>query len=59
MDNFLVLIEENSENVPIDLHQELVAFPEPSVFMQLEQRWTTFKDMDRSISLSHLLQYHL
>ena len=32
VDNFLVLVEENSENVPIDLHQELVAFPEPSVF---------------------------
>ena len=32
VDNFLVLIEENSLNVPIDLHQEQVAFPEPSVF---------------------------
>ena len=31
-DNFLVLIEENSENVPVDLRQEPAAFPEPTQF---------------------------
>ena len=32
-DNFFVKIEENSENVSIDLHQEPAAFPEPSSFV--------------------------
>ena len=36
-DNFLVRIEENHENVPVDLRQEPVPFPEPSSF-----RW--YKD---------------
>ena len=31
-DNFLVRIEEGDINVPVDLSQEPVAFPEPSVF---------------------------
>jgi hypothetical protein len=31
-DNFLVRIEEYSLNIPIDLRQEPVAFPEPTVF---------------------------
>ena len=32
VDNFLVRIEENSANIPIDLRQEPDAFPEPSIF---------------------------
>ena len=31
-DNFLVRIQEGDLNVPIDLHQEPAAFPEPSDF---------------------------
>ena len=31
-DNFLVRIEERSENVPVDLRQEPAAFPEPTLF---------------------------
>ena len=32
-DNFLVRLEEdNSQDVPVDLHQEPAAFPEPTLF---------------------------
>ena len=31
-DNFLVKIEENTQNVTVDLRQEPAAFPEPTLF---------------------------
>ena len=31
-DNFRVMIEENSVNVPVDLRQEPAGFPEPTMF---------------------------
>ena len=31
-DDFMVLLEENSENIPVDLRQDPPAFPEPTMF---------------------------
>ena len=31
-DDFMVVLEENSENIPVDLRQDPPAFPEPTMF---------------------------
>ena len=49
-DNFLVRIEENSWNVPIDLLQEPVPFPEPTSF-----QW--YKNGQRLTEADRLLTY--
>ena len=49
-DNFMVRVEENSINIPVDLHQEPAAFPEPTLF-----RW--YKDGQPLTQADRLLTY--
>ena len=53
-DHFLVRIEENSENVPVDLRQEPAAFPEPTVFNWYRDGQLQTTRADRRLTYSNV-----